>query len=166
MKMSGNEVVRLLKTEFPDILPNAIWQNIDGTYTVFGKYTIIPENPGYRVWCSASDIGIFGTSRTALSWCIADKFQAYNTARELKETDQKLYNLNNDINTRATLADRSRHWEFRDAVGAKLEAKIILKKQLENQLAKCVNWAKYCQQRGFYNEAQRIGRVQPNKTSR
>ncbi len=166
MKNSGTEAIRLLRHEFPDMIANFIWQNEDNTYSVFGKYTIVPESLGYRVFCSASDIGIFTSTRTALSWCIADKYRAYNTARELKETDQKLSDLNNDIHIRAALADRSRRWEFRDAVGVKLETKIIRKKQLENQLAKCVNWAKYCQQRGFNNETQRIGRGQPNKTSR
>ena len=57
-------------------------------------------------------------------------------------------------------------WEFRDSIGTKLETKIIRKKQVENELAKCVNWAKYCQQRGFNNETARTGRNQPNKTSR
>jgi hypothetical protein len=161
-----NEVTRLLRQEFPEILPNAIWKNEDGTYSVFGKYLICPESGGYRVFCSATDVGIFSTTKTALSWCIADKVKAYNTARELLEIDQKLSNISNDIAVRAALADRSRHWEFRDNVGFKLESKIIKKKQLENRLAKCVNWAKYCQQRGFNNETQRIGRGQPNKTSR
>ena len=163
---TNNEVARLLHHEFPEILPNAIWQNDDGSYSVFGRYTIVPESPGYRVFCAATDVGVFGSTRTALSWCIADKYQAFRTARELLETDQKLTHITNDIALRAALADRSRRWDFRDTVGSKLETKIIKKKQLENQLAKCVNWAKYCQQRGFTNETQRIGRGQPNKTSR
>jgi hypothetical protein len=163
---SHNEVLRLLRQEFPEVLPNAIWKNEDGTYSVFGKYLICPESNGYRVYCAATDVGIFSTTKTALSWCIADKVSAYNTARELLEIDQKLANISNDIAMRAALADRSRRWEFRDTVGFKLESKIIKKKQLENRLAKCVNWAKYCQQRGFTNETQRIGRGQPNKTSR
>jgi hypothetical protein len=71
-----------------------------------------------------------------------------------------------DINARAAVAERSKNFEFRDSVGTKLETKIIHKKQLENQLAKSVNWAKYIQQRGFENETARTGRGQPNKTSR
>jgi hypothetical protein len=163
---SDQEFERLFRQEFKDILPNMIWQNDDGSYSLFGKYTIVSEKPQYRVFCSATDVGLFTTTKTALSWCIADKYQAYNTARELKEIDEKLGALSNDIVARAALADRSRSWEFRDSVGTKLETKIIRKKQLENQIAKCVNWAKYCQQRGFTNETQRIGRGQPNKTSR
>lgn len=160
------EVTRLLKQEFPELLPNTIWQNDNGIYEVFGHYQIVPEKNGYRVFCSASDAGIFGTTKTALSWCIADKFQAYNLAREIKELDNKLTYLISDIAVRAALAERSQNWNFRDPVGTKLETKIIRKKQLEKRLAKCVNWAKYCQQRGFNNETARTGRGQSNKTSR
>ena len=67
---------------------------------------------------------------------------------------------------RSAVADRSKRWEFRDPIGTKLETKIIHKKQVENQLAKCISWAKYSHQQGLNNEAQRTGRGQPNKTSR
>jgi len=162
----NKEILKIFHNEFPEVLPNLIWQNEDQTYSVFGKYTVEPLSVGFRVYCSATDIGVFSSTRTALSWCIADKYKAYSTARELLETDQKLANIGNDIEVRAALADRSRRWDFRDTVSSKLESKIIKKKQLENRLAKCVKWAKYCQQRGFTNETQRIGRGQPNKTSR
>ena len=164
--ISEREVERLFRKEFGDILPNIIWENDDGVYEVFGKYRILPESHGFRVWCSATDVGLFGTTRSALSWCIADKHRAYNLARELKELDNKLTALNNDISVRTAIAERSRRWEFRDPIATKLETKIIRRKQVDNQLAKCISWAKYCQQRGFTNETQRIGRGQPNKTSR
>jgi hypothetical protein len=163
---SDHELERLFRQEFKDIIPNTIWQNDDGVYEVFGHYRIIPEKPGYRVVCSATDVGVFATTRTALSWCIADKNKAYNTARELLEIDNKLNSLNNDIAIRAAIGDRSKRPEFRESIGTKLETKIIHKKQLENQLTNCVNWAKYCQQRGFNNETARTGRSQSNKESR
>lgn len=160
------EVERLFRREFQDVLHNLIWQNDLGEYEVFDRYRIVPESGEYRIFCSATDVGLFASKRTALSWCIADKNQAYNLARELHELDRKLSALNNDITTRSALAERSRNWEFRDPVATKLESKIIRRKQIENRLANCVNWAKYTQQRGFTNETQRIGRGQPNKTSR
>jgi hypothetical protein len=160
------EFKRLFTQEFQDILPNTIWKDDNGVYEVFGKYIIQANRPGYRVFCSATDIGVFSSTRIALSWCIADKNQAYNTARELLTVDNKLTALTQDINTRAALGDRSSSPVLRETILTKLESKIIQKKLLENQLAKCVNWAKYIQQRGFDNETQRIGRSQPNKTSR
>jgi hypothetical protein len=157
---------RLFRQEFRDIMPNTIWQTDDGVYQVFGHYRIQPNRPGYRVFCSATDVGVFSSTRTALSWCIADKHKAYNTARELLTTDNKLTALTHDITTRAALGDRSNNPALREMILTKLESKIIQKKLLENQLTKCVNWAKYIQQRGFDNETARTGRSQSNKTSR
>ena len=157
---------RLFRQEFREIMPNTIWQTDDGVYQVFGHYRIQPNRPGYRVFCSATDVGIFSSTRTALSWCIADKNRAYNTARELLTVDNKLTALTHDITTRAALGDRSSNPALREMILTKLESKIIQKKLLENQLTKCVNWAKYIQQRGFDNETARTGRSQPNKTSR
>ena len=163
---SEREVERAFHQEFRDLMPNVIWQTDDGVYEVFGRYRIHPESAGFRVFCSATDVGVFNSTRTALSWCIADKNQAYNTARELLTTDHKLASLTQDINARATIGDRSKNSALREIILTKLESKIIHKKQLEKQLTKCVNWAKYIQQQGFDNETQRIGRGQPNKTSR
>ena len=160
------EFERMFRQEFKNIVPNLIWQNDAGEYEAFGRYRIIPCRPGYQVFCAATEVGMFYSTRSALGWCIADKHQAYNTARELLATDTKLHSLVQDIGIRTALAERSKNSEFRDSVGTKLETKIIHKKQLENQLAKCVNWAKYIQQRGFDNETARTGRGQPNKTSR
>jgi hypothetical protein len=164
--INERELERAFRQELRDLVPNLILQNDNGVYEVFDRYRIEPESGQYRVYCWATDVGLFGSTRSALSWCIADKNQAFNLARELKELDHKLTALNNDISVRAGLAERSRRWEFRDPVGTKLETKIILRKQVENRLSKCISWAKYTQQRGFTNETQRIGRGQPNKTSR
>jgi len=160
------EFERALREELRDILPNTIFQLEDGTYSVFGKYKIEPVHPGYRVWCSATEVGQFNTTKSALSWCIADKHQAYNTARDILELDTKLGAMIRDITARTAIAERSDRWEFRDTVGTKLETKIIRKKKVENELAKCVNWAKYIQQRGFINETVRTGRTTSNKSSR
>ena len=157
---------RLFRQEFREIMPNTIWQTDDGVYQVFGQYRIQPTRPGYRVFCSATDVGVFSSTRTALSWCIADKNKAYNTARELLTVDNKLTALTHDITTRAALGDRSNNPALRETILTKLESKIIQKKLLENQLTKCVDWAKYIQQKGFDNETARTGRSQPNKTSR
>ena len=164
--ISEREVERAFRHEFRDLMPNVILQNDNGVYEVFDRYKIQPEAQGFRVFCSATDVGVFTTTRTALSWCIADKNRAYNTARELLTTDNKLAALTADIATRAAIGDCTRDPGLREIILTKLESKIIHKKHLENQLTKCVNWAKYCQQRGFEDETARTGRGQPNKTSR
>ena len=160
------EISREILKEFPTLEHNSIWKNSDGDYTVFGKYSIVKESQGYRVHCSLTDVGVFHTTKSALSWCIADKFKQYNVARDLMQLDNSLHHLTVDISTRAAIGDRSQSPVLRETILTKLESKIIHKKQLENQLTKCVNWAKYIQQRGFDNETARTGRSQPNKTGR
>ena len=159
------EFERMFRQEFKNIAPNLIWQSKDG-YEVFGHYKIQPKSRGYQVFCGLSEVGIFSSTRTALSWCIADKNRDYNTSREILRTDNKLTALKNDINTRAAIGDRSRDPNLREIILTKLESKIIQKKMLENQLNKYVNWAKYIQQRGFNNETARTGRSQSETTSR
>jgi hypothetical protein len=163
---SDQEFERMFCQEFRGLQENLIWQNEAGEYEVFGKYRIAREKSGYRVWCSATDVGVFRGTRTALSWCIADKHRSFNTAREILNTDNKLTALTHDIDSRAAMGDHSKDPAFREIILTKLESKIIQKKLLENQLTKCVNWAKYIQQQGFENETARTGRSQPNKTSR
>jgi hypothetical protein len=163
---SHNEFERAMRQELRDIMPNIILPTDTGNYEVFGKYTIMPKKPNYTVMCYDNVIGVFNSTRTALSWCIADKYQNYKLAQDILLLDHKLSFLHNDIHIRAGLADRSTRPEFRENVGTKLETKIIQKKIMENQLNNCINLAKYLQQRGFTNETQRIGRGQPNKTSR
>ena len=164
--MNDKEFERALKEELKDILPNTIFQNENGVYSVFGKYRIEPARPGYRVYAHATEVGTFNTTKTALSWCIADKNKAFNTARDILELDIKLGAMTRDIAARTAIAERSKQWDFRDMIATKLETKIIRKKKVENELAKCVNWAKYIQQRGFINETVRTGRNPSNKTSR
>jgi hypothetical protein len=108
------EFERELRAEIKDILPNTIWKNENGTYTVFGKYRIEPAKKGYRVFCHANEIGVFNSTKTALSWCIADKYQNYTLARDLLATDIKLAHLTNDIAVRAAMGDRSKDPLFRE----------------------------------------------------
>lgn len=156
---------RIFRHEFRGLADKTIFQNEHGEYEVFGRYLIRSEPGGYRVFCSATDVGLFTGTRTALSWCIADKHRSYALAHNLHMLDQKLGHITNDIAVRAAVGDRSTRPQFREDIEIKLEGKIILKKQLELQLSKCIDQAKYYQQRGLDNETARTGR-KPNKTSR
>ena len=150
--INEREAERAFRQEFRDLMPHVIWQSEDGVYQVFGRYRIQPEAQGFRVFCSATDVGVFATTRTALSWCIADKHCAYNTAQELLTTDGKLAALTADIDARASIGDRSRDPALREIIMTKLASKIIHKKRLENQLSKCVSWAKHVQSIGYETE--------------
>ena len=155
-----------VRSEVRTIMPNFFWRNDAGEYELFGKYRIVPTRPGYTVYCHANAVGEFSSTRTAVSWCVADKYRNYNLAREIHHTDTRLTAVSNDVFVRAGVANRSKRADFRESIDIKLESKIIRRKELENQLTKYVNSAKYLQQRGFDNETARSGRTTKNQTSR
>ena len=160
------ELEAWVRSELQSIMPNFIWRNDAGEYELFGKYRIVPTHPGYTVYCHANSAGEFSSTKTAVSWCVADKYKNYNLAREIHNTDSRLAAVSNDVFVRAGVANRSKRADFRESIDIKLETKIIRKKELENQLTKCVNLAKYLQQRGFDNETARSGRATKNQTNR
>ena len=164
--IKDHEVERWVNAEFRQMLPVLIWQNDDGEYEAFGKYRIVPQNPGYRVYIDEDEQGFFNSTRTAVSWCVADKYKRYNLARDLLTYDNMLSNISNDIFVRAGVANKTKNVDLRENIEMKLEPKIIQKKELETHLTKCVNWAKYLQQKGFENETSRSGSATTIKTNR
>jgi hypothetical protein len=164
--MKDQELEAWVRNELRTVMPNFIWCNDQGEYELFGKYRIVSNRPGYTVYCLANPVGEFSSTKTAVSWCVADKYCNYNLAREIHTTDSRLTAVSNDVFVRAGVANRSKQADFRESIDIKLETKIIRKKELENQLTKCVNLAKYLQQKGFDNETARSGRATKNQTSR
>ena len=166
-QMKNQELEYLVRTELKEVMPNMIWRDENGDYEVFGRYVISKiNNHLYEVRIHATTVGQFNSTKTALSWCIADKYHSHNLARQLLNIDNWLGHLNNDIFTRATVASRTRQAQLRENIETKLEPKLIRKKELEKQLDKCVNLAKYLQQRGFNNETARSSRATKNTTNR
>lgn len=157
---------RLVRSEFRDTLPSLIWQNENGDYEAFGKYRIVPQNHGYRVFIGDDDQGFFNSTRSAISWCVADKYHYYNLSRDIMNYDNMLANISNDIFVRAGIANKSRDPRLKENIEVKLELKILHKKEIEAQLNKCLNWAKYLQQKGFENETARFGHYTTIKTNR
>ena len=164
--MKEQQLEAWVRAELKTVLPNMIWRNESGEYELFGRYRISKEPLGYRVFCSATDVGLFSGTKSAVSWCIADKYCDYNLARHILHTDIRLEAVNNDIYARVGAANRSKKFEFKENIYIKLEPKIIRKKELEKQLTKYINLAKYLQQRGFDNEIARSGRATKNQTNR
>jgi hypothetical protein len=164
--MKDQELEAWVRSELRTVMPNFIWCNDAGEYELFGKYRIVPTRPGYTVYCAANPVGEFGSTKTAVSWCVADKYRNYNLARDILRTDNRLSAVSNDVFVRMGVANKSKRAEFRESIDTKLETKIIRKKELEHELSKYINLAKYLQQRGFDNETARSGRATKNQTSR
>lgn len=128
----------------------------EGGYVVFGKYYITSKSNKFVVETWDKEIHGFANTRTAISWCIADRVNHLNLATQILNLDRKQQILAADINTRKTLGNRGRTEDFAEIVNTKLQPKIDQHKMVMAELEKCINSAKYIQIRGFNNETARI----------
>jgi hypothetical protein len=146
---------RWISSEIKNVRPLLIWRNDAGEYEVFGHYRIVQERQLYRVFKRKHDQGVFSSTRLALSWCIADHNRQHELSRDLAALDHELQQVSSDLTVRVGIAERSRRSQFREDVFTKLQGRIIRRKELEHRLDKCVDLAKYWQQRGFRYETAR-----------
>jgi len=156
---------KIVAQDLPDLEKMCILPNDTG-YTVFGIYNIQSSDGVYRITRRNNELGIFGSLRTALSWCIFDKNHQIDRAMILAQLDHKKTMLDNDIAVRRGLANRITNPERQQAADIKVRHRVDQLNSVKTNLDKYVDLAKYWQTRGFNNETARTGRPTPHRTSR
>lgn len=148
---------RWAQENFHIAMPNMIIPHDDG-YIFFGRYHLRPEGTAWTVAKFSSDAICFSNRRSAVSWCVADKFNRVALANRIKSIDKRMSQLDADIHVRDGLASRAQNQKFRDTVATKLANKRTHHRYLMAELQECINSAKYLQLRGFSNETARTSR--------
>ena len=155
----------IVAADLPDIERNIIMR--DGRDIVaFGHYKITPQDGMFCVSRWSNPMGEFASSRVALSWCIADRYQKHTLANDIMRYSRQQNLLAADLRTRAALCKNIQQPQWRENVELKIQRKKDRLENIEFQLDKCVNLAKYWQLRGFNNETARTGRPASPRTSR
>ena len=140
---------RFAERELKRVYTELIIDDEHGGYVAFGRYHLRPEHTGFAVYQSDDLVAVFGSKRTAMSWCVADHLQQYKLAQNIRILDSKKQSLTADIHCRRGQAEHSTRHEFREIVRTKLAPKIENLSLLNQELEKCLNSAKYLQLRGF-----------------
>ena len=162
-----NKLMSIVKQDLPDLEKNSIIPNDGGGYTAFGKFTLTPtKNNTYIVETYGNQCGEFSTVKSALSWCIAEKYKQHKLSDEIINLEISRFMLVDDIKVRSALASKFKNKELRLAVEPKINSRKDRLKLLDFRLDKCINLAKYMQIRGFSNETVRTGRTSSQRTSR
>lgn len=139
------------------VLDNSIVQ-LDTGYLVFGQYYLESGDDGYNVYQYEDFVATFSNKRTAISWCIAERYKQFNLSFEIRNLDSKKSQLSADITIRRRLSELSKNRDTAEIIETKLEPKIRYYNSVKTELEKCVNFAKYLQLRGFSNETARSSR--------
>jgi len=137
---------------------------LDDKIRAFGKYTITKNQRSYQVYRGATLAAEPSSSKVALSWCVADKYGKDSLANELITLDHEIERRSDEImyyrNTLANSTDSLLKFVTAD----RLAESLARLKYAQEQLDKCVNLAKYWQQKGFKDETARIGIKNQNTT--
>lgn len=136
-----------------DTFSSNIMVKIGDRYQLFDTYTVAQNSHGT---CSVTkiqqDSQTFSRMRSAVSWCIADKFKRYETARAISDLDSRCAAIKADLEVTKFTASRTHDIERKQILLAKISGKQNTLRSLENQLTKCVNLAKYWQIKGFIRD--------------
>ena len=140
---------RFAERELKRVYTELIIDDEHGGYVAFGRYHLRPESAGFSVYHSDDLVSTFSSKRTAISWCVADNARQYSLARNIQILDNKQQSLAADIHCRRSQAQRSTRSQFAETVMTKLSIKIQRYNNIQSELEKCVNSAKYLQLKGF-----------------
>lgn len=161
-----DRLLELVKADLPDLEANSILKNEDGTFSVFGKFTISETNNKFFTVKKYDNFEAeFTTLKSAISWCVAEKYNQSKLSNSIKILEQERCRLLCDIGARSQLFKKFKNLEQKKVVELKLTTKKDRLKQIDTQITKCINSAKYWQIQGFNNETARTGRSPSQRTN-
>lgn len=128
-----------------------IVREYDGSYNLFGKYIIQPNDKGsYIVTFRDNDTVLdFGTLRHAVTWCVFQKNNKYKEIKRIYELDALLGSLDVSIAQHKRLADKARTIESRSIFLAKLDEEKRKKRLILEEINYYAELSKYWQNKKF-----------------
>jgi hypothetical protein len=147
-----DRLAEIVKGDLESLSHNAMIK-VDGNYELFNYYTVVKNaNKTCTVTKYLRDSRKFSSIQPAVAWCIADKLQRFDTARQISDLDQQCNAIRNDVAITQKMTSRITDSSRQEIVIAKLIHKQSNLKAMENQLTKCINLAKYWQIKGFIRD--------------
>jgi len=131
-----------------------VFLKIGSKVIAFGRYIITQRDADFEV-DDQTTVRTFSNSKTATSWCVADRYQQVDLAQRIYQLDQHRRRLRDDIRTRSGIAERSANTHLFDRITSKLQSRRDFLSGIDRELDKCVAKAKYLQSQGFDNETAR-----------
>ena len=156
---------KMISIDIDHLLNNSIIPQGKG-YSVFNRYQLNPTESEVTLYVdSIMDQLTFGSKRTALGWCVADKYQKSNLAREIAYLDRQKVRLQDDVAAQIKSLKNFKDPIRRSIVEVKLDNKKVALKQVSDKLNKCINTAKYWQIKGFNDEIERTRKTNPFRST-
>lgn len=138
-----------LKNKIRDLL---IFRDNDGSYHLFGTYTIVPNNGYYSVILNEEpqNIHIFSSLKHAVTWCVFDKNNKYKEVKRILELDSTLSSLDVSIAQHKKLVkNNNKNIQDRYIYLAKLNEEKLKKQAALSEINNYITLSKHWQSKKF-----------------
>jgi phosphoenolpyruvate carboxylase len=161
-----SKLASMLGADMIEAERNMIFRDPDGGYNMFGRWHLTPGNGSVEVRTKNLTVHRFHKVRSAVSWCIAQKYHQHELSMEICRLDRDLERLCYHDELYQAMIQRVRDPYRRSVTEIKAREANLRRRLVGDRLARCVSRAKYLQTRGFNDEIARTQRAAPNRTNR
>jgi len=123
----------------------------------FGCYSIHETDQEFKIYKNKVYVSSATSYKCALAWCIANKNNIKTLQNDIDLFQKELSWRKNEIEFYKHAINQPIPSERKYVIEDKLLLSIQRAKHLRKQLNKCLDSAKYIQQKGFNNETSRLG---------
>jgi signal recognition particle GTPase len=128
-----------------------IVREYDGSYNLFGKYTVHEHDGLYKVTVlNEAESGIFSNLKNAVTWCVFEKNNKYKEKRRLEELDELLASTDVSIAIHVKLVQKTEDMEHRSIYQAKLVEEKRKKRHIINEINNYIDLSKYMQRKKYH----------------
>lgn len=122
----------------------------DGSYNLFGKFTIARNELGYYViQTSVEETLDFSSLKHAVTWCVFNKNKKFKEIKRIHELDTLMGSLDVAIAQHKKLAEKASDRESKEIYLAKLIEEKRKKRLLNEEIDEYVQISKYMQNKQF-----------------
>lgn len=137
--------------EFDRLQDITIFQEPDGSYKLFNKYSLHKRGTGDVMvsLINGDDINSFFSIKNALCWCVFDKLGKYRLADRVIELDMSLSSVDVHISVHTKLFKKAKKTEDKLIYLAKLNEDKLQKKSMSQELEDYIENSYIWQQKRF-----------------
>ena len=138
-------------SEFAKLQDVVIFQDTDGTYSLFNKYHINKKDVNNITVSlnNGDDVNSFSNMKTAVCWCVLDKIGKYQLANRVIDLDMYLSSVEVHISIHSKLFKKAKKTEDNLIYLAKLNEDKFQKKSMSEELNKYIVNSYAWQQKRF-----------------
>ena len=143
----------LLRKKIKDLF---IVKEDDGSYVLFGKYTVVPKNDLFEIVVDGEPGNYtFSSLKNAVTWCVFEKNNKYKEIKRLLELDEMIGSLTVHILQFERLAKKNTGLE-RDIYIARLIEEKARRRQVLEEIQSYVQFSRYLQTKKFSENQSQI----------